>query len=188
MPADGNVKPSEAKSHSHAFQVCSYAFVAFFLFIFLDYIFMCIKCCCLMRSFISIVKGKYASNMLSWFLASEANSAANGDPLAAPCTRGVKSYKVNSEVFHLLVAEDPVASLPLSAPLRATSGNVTFDMIPNKSALMGSLESPKPISAIKSFNSPGRREICRPPGRSKSMLSAFFNKNKTFKTRKVSVS
>ncbi|CAL9040805.1 protein ABIL1-like [Musa acuminata AAA Group] len=135
-----------------------------------------------------ILPSQYASNMLSWHVASEANSAANGDPLAAPCTRGVKCYKVNSEVFHLLVAEDPAASLPLSAPLRATSGNVTFDMIPNKSALMGSLKSPKPISAIKSFDSPGRREICRPPGRSKSMLSAFFNKNKTFKTRKVLVS
>ncbi|KAJ8458649.1 hypothetical protein OPV22_031575 [Ensete ventricosum] len=110
-----------------------------------------------------ILPSKYASNMLSWHLASEANSAATGDPLAAPCTRGVKSYKVNSEVFHLLVAEDPAGSLPLSAPLRATSGNVTFGMIPNKSALTGSLESRKPISAIKSFNSPGRCEICRPP-------------------------
>ncbi|THU46410.1 hypothetical protein C4D60_Mb09t04650 [Musa balbisiana] len=89
----------------------------------------------------------------------------------------------NDEATQILVAEDPAASLPLSAPLHATSGNVTFDMIPNKSALMGSLVSPKPISAIKSFDSPGRREICRPPGRSKSMWSAFFNKNKTFKAR-----
>lgn len=42
----------------------------------------------------------------------------------------------NDEATQILVAEDPAASLPLSAPLRATSGNVTFDMIPNKSALM----------------------------------------------------
>ncbi|RWW32026.1 hypothetical protein GW17_00003314 [Ensete ventricosum] len=94
----------------------------------------------------------------------------------------------NHEAAQILVAEDPAASLPLSAPLRATSGNVTFGMIPNKSALTGSLESRKPISAIKSFNSPGRCEICRPPAHSKSMFSAFFNKNKTFKTRKISVS
>lgn len=42
----------------------------------------------------------------------------------------------NDEATQILVAEDPAASLPLSAPLRATSGNVTSDMIPNKSALM----------------------------------------------------
>ncbi|URE37120.1 hypothetical protein MUK42_06465 [Musa troglodytarum] len=42
-----------------------------------------------------ILPSKYASNMLSWFLASEANSAANGDPLAAPWQASESSSPVN---------------------------------------------------------------------------------------------
>ncbi|URD93604.1 hypothetical protein MUK42_01564 [Musa troglodytarum] len=131
--------------------------------------------------------GKSISKTLSWHLASEANSASNGSPLTAPCTQDAKTPKVNSEVFHLLVAEEPTPSLPLSSHPRPSSGNVTFDMISNKFGSMDPLGASKP-STSKSFGSPSKLEIYRPPSRSKSMLSAFFTKNKTFKTRKVSVS
>ncbi|RRT82806.1 hypothetical protein BHE74_00049081 [Ensete ventricosum] len=60
-------------------------------------------------------------------------------------------------------------------------------MISNKFGSMDPLGASKP-STSKSFGSPSKLEIYRPHSRSKSMLSAFFTKNKTFKTRKVSVS
>ncbi|WOL01507.1 hypothetical protein Cni_G10224 [Canna indica] len=130
--------------------------------------------------------GKSVSKTLSWHLASEVNSAPNGVPLTSQRLTDPTTSKVNSEVFHLLVAEEPAASL--SNHQRASSANITSDMISNKFGLMDPLENSKPISAFKSIYSPSRLEIYRRPARNKSMLSAFFTKNKTLKQRKVSVS
>ncbi|KAJ8484530.1 hypothetical protein OPV22_017015 [Ensete ventricosum] len=126
--------------------------------------------------------GKPGSKTLSWHLASEATSAQNEAPLPAPCTRDAKSSKIDSEVFHLLVAEEPATSQPLSRLLQAASGNGTSNMISNKFNLMGPLGDSKPMSALRS-------EICkRPPQRGKSLLSTLLTKNKTLKPRKISIS
>ncbi|RWW06672.1 hypothetical protein GW17_00029982, partial [Ensete ventricosum] len=76
---------------------------------------------------------------------------------------------------------------------RSESSAMTFDEVSMErsktfvKALQDPLGASKP-STSKSFGSPSKLEIYRPHSRSKSMLSAFFTKNKTFKTRKVSVS
>lgn len=49
------------------------------------------------------------------------------------------------------------------------------------------LESSKPLTAFRSFDSP-RREVVHAPTRSKSVLSAFFVKQKTPKRRAGPVS
>ncbi|KAB5527155.1 hypothetical protein DKX38_021002 [Salix brachista] len=49
------------------------------------------------------------------------------------------------------------------------------------------LDGSKPLTAFRSFDNP-RREIVRAPVRSKSMLSAFFVKQKTSKLKAGSVS
>ncbi|URE09848.1 hypothetical protein MUK42_04057 [Musa troglodytarum] len=137
----------------------------------------------------SHASGKRGSKTLSWHLASEANSAQNEAPLPAACTRDAKSSKIDSEVFHLLVAEEPEAtSQPLRSLLQAASGNGTSDMISNKFNLMGPLEDSKSISAFQAFDNPSRREICKPLPRGKSLLSTLFAKTKTLKARKISVS
>lgn len=53
-----------------------------------------------------------------------------------------------------------------------------------------SLEGSKPLTAFRSFDYPNlnRREMIRAPVRSKSMLSAFFVKQKTPKMKTSSVS
>ncbi|CAL9187734.1 unnamed protein product [Musa hybrid cultivar] len=134
--------------------------------------------------------GKPGSKTLSWHLASEANSAQNeAPPLPAPCTGDAKSSKIDSQVFHLLVAEEPATSQPLlSLLLRSASGNGTSYMISNRFNLMGPLEDSKPISAFRSLDNPSRREICKPlPPSGKSLLSTLFTKNKTLKARKISI-
>lgn len=44
-------------------------------------------------------------------------------------------------------------------------------------------ESTKSLSAFRSFDNTGRREIVKPPVRSKSMLSALFVKHKLAKQK-----
>ncbi|URD73432.1 hypothetical protein MUK42_07734 [Musa troglodytarum] len=46
----------------------------------------------------------------------------------------------------------------------------------------------KTLSGFKSFDIPGRREICPPPARNRSILSAFFPRNKALKPKRVLVS
>lgn len=73
-------------------QVCSYAFVTFFLFFGL---YFHVYQMLLPNEIFYLHLGQYASNMLSWHVASEANSAANGDPLAAPWQASESSSPVN---------------------------------------------------------------------------------------------
>ncbi|KAH7863939.1 hypothetical protein Vadar_023845 [Vaccinium darrowii] len=51
---------------------------------------------------------------------------------------------------------------------------------------MNTLEGSKPLAALRSFDNSSRQEIIRPPVRSKSMISAFFVKQKTPKLKSFS--
>ncbi|XP_008802046.1 probable protein ABIL1 isoform X3 [Phoenix dactylifera] len=131
--------------------------------------------------------GSPASKTLSWLLASETNSASDGAPREVSGTGDAKAPKITSEVFHLLNAEDAAAPMPLSTHLRSASSNPTSYTALHSFGIRDPVEPSKPLITFRSFDNPGRLQIYRPPVRSKSLLSAFFAKNKSLKPRKASV-
>ncbi|XP_026661157.2 probable protein ABIL1 isoform X2 [Phoenix dactylifera] len=131
--------------------------------------------------------GTPASKTLSWHLASETNSASDGTPHAASCIGDIIAPKITSEAFHFLDKQDTAAPMPLSTHLQSAGGNPTSSMALRSFGIRDSLEPSKPLTAFRSFDNPGRLQIYRPPVRSKSMLSAFFAKNKSLKPRKASI-
>ncbi|XP_038972642.1 probable protein ABIL1 isoform X4 [Phoenix dactylifera] len=133
------------------------------------------------------LKGSPASKTLSWLLASETNSASDGAPREVSGTGDAKAPKITSEVFHLLNAEDAAAPMPLSTHLRSASSNPTSYTALHSFGIRDPVEPSKPLITFRSFDNPGRLQIYRPPVRSKSLLSAFFAKNKSLKPRKASV-
>ncbi|XP_073109117.1 protein ABIL1 isoform X1 [Elaeis guineensis] len=133
------------------------------------------------------LKGSPASKTLSWHLASETNSASDRAPHAVPSTGNVKAPKITAEVFHLLNAEDTAAPMPLSTHLQSASSNPTSSLGLHSFGIRDPVEPSKPLITFRSFDNPGRLQIYRPPVRSKSLLSAFFAKNKSLKPRKAPV-
>ncbi|RZS17312.1 hypothetical protein BHM03_00049438 [Ensete ventricosum] len=86
-------------------------------------------------------------------------------------------------------AEEPTAPLPLKSHLQAAKGHPITDPT---SRTFGVKQDPvggtKTLSGFKSFDNSGQREICPPPARNRSILSAFFPRNKTLKPKRVLVS
>lgn len=121
-----------------------------------------------------------ASKTLSWHLASETKSTLKGTQQALISSEDRKT----SGVFHLLDNEENRLTKSSAVPAQVSSGG------PASSALVQSfgvarrdaMEGNKTLAAFRSFDNP-RREIVRAPVRSKSVLSAFFVKQKTPKLR-----
>uniref|UniRef100_A0A1D1ZIT0 Protein ABIL1 n=1 Tax=Anthurium amnicola TaxID=1678845 RepID=A0A1D1ZIT0_9ARAE len=117
--------------------------------------------------------GTPASKTLLWHLASESNSASNGSsntPLrnedSPDVERGPLPYTLSQQIQSSIIAPGP-------------------DAVCHTFILKDTVNVPKHLSGFRSFDNPGRREIIRPPARSKSMLSAFFAKNKYAKQKKA---
>ncbi|KAJ8616236.1 hypothetical protein MRB53_035608 [Persea americana] len=128
--------------------------------------------------------GSLASKTLSWHLASETNSASNDAPQPFQGMGVHVASGTASGFFHLLDAEEPVSSTLASTYPPVAGGS------PASSAVMRTFgvtqknswaESTKSLSAFRSFDNSSRREIVKPPVRSKSMLSALFVKHKSAK-------
>ncbi|KAM7476474.1 hypothetical protein LguiB_023717 [Lonicera macranthoides] len=127
------------------------------------------------------------SNTLSWHLASETKSTLKGTPRASMTSEGPKTFGK----FHL-DAEDGPQNKSSAAHLQLQN------LGPASSAAMQtlgvaqqeSLDCSKPLTAFRSFDNPNlnRREMIRAPVRSKSMLSAFFVKQKNPKMKTSTVS
>jgi len=130
--------------------------------------------------------GTPAANSLSWQLASEAKSTLKGTPHAVMSTEDTKT----STVFHLLEAEDSKRKKSSAAHLQVPGGGPSSNafMQPLGVSPRDSMEGSKPLTAFRSFDTPTRREIVRVPVRSRSMLSAFFVKQKTPKLKTSPVS
>ncbi|XP_068330514.1 protein ABIL1-like [Pyrus communis] len=129
-----------------------------------------------------------ASKTLSWHLASETKSTLKGTPQVRTSTGDTKISVNTAGVFQLVENErsTPKSSatqlqqpsgFPASGGVKQTSG------AGHKEAVDGS----RPMTAFRSFENP-RREIVRVPVRSKSVLSAFFAKQKSNKLKAGSVS
>ncbi|CAK7348794.1 unnamed protein product [Dovyalis caffra] len=131
--------------------------------------------------------GSPASKTLSWHLASETKSMLKGTPHAMTSNEDAKTSGKSSSVFQLL--EESAKTRSSGAPAQLSSGGPAAGAImqtfgvPRRELLDGS----KPLTAFRSFDNP-RREIVRAPVRSKSMLSAFFVKQKAQKLKAGSVS
>ncbi|RRT60850.1 hypothetical protein B296_00041324 [Ensete ventricosum] len=97
-----------------------------------------------------------------------------------------KAFKVTSDSFHLL--EEPTAPLPLKSHLQAAKGHQITDPTSRTFGVKDPVGGTKTLSGFKSFDNSGQREICPPPARNRSILSAFFPRNKTLKPKRVLVS
>lgn len=123
--------------------------------------------------------GTPAANTLSWHLATETKSTLKGS--SRP----------------LMSVEDPKASRRSPSSLsngeevmRKKADNLQYSNVgPASSTAMQTLgitqrdptEGPKPMTPFRSFDNPRNEKARRPPARSKSLLSAFFVKQKTTK-------
>ncbi|PON49609.1 ABI family [Parasponia andersonii] len=118
-----------------------------------------------------------ASKSLSWHLASETKTTLKGTSYSPTNTEDTKNCGNTSGVFHLLDDEEgtPISGAPASMQILGA-------------ARRDGLEGSKPLTAFRSFDSQNRREIIRVPVRSKSVLSAFFVKQKTQKLKAGPVS
>ncbi|KAF3456538.1 hypothetical protein FNV43_RR01191 [Rhamnella rubrinervis] len=129
-----------------------------------------------------------ASKSLSWHLASETTSTMKGTSHSPTSTEDTKVPGKTSDVFHLLDNEENIPTKSSAAHLQQSGG------VPGSTAIMQTLllhdlvERSKPLTAFRSFDNQNRREIVHVPVRSRSMLSAFFVKQKTRKMRAGPVS
>ncbi|KAJ8748541.1 hypothetical protein K2173_003442 [Erythroxylum novogranatense] len=128
--------------------------------------------------------GSPAAKTLSWHLASETKSSLKGSS-----TEDSKTSGNSSVAFQLLDKEESARIKSTGAPAQLISGSHASNAVmqtfgvPHRELL----DSSKPMTAFRSFDNP-RREIVRAPVRSKSMISAFFVKQKTSKLKAAPVS
>ncbi|ONI23280.1 hypothetical protein PRUPE_2G179600 [Prunus persica] len=131
-----------------------------------------------------------SSKTLSWHLASETKSTLKGTPQAMTSAGDTKISVNTSGIFHLLENEgsNPTKSsathLQLPSGVPASGGAMQTLGAGHREAVDGQ----RPMTAFRSFDNPNRRQIVRVPVRSKSVLSAFFAKQKTMKLKTGSVS
>ncbi|KAK7274272.1 hypothetical protein RIF29_15355 [Crotalaria pallida] len=129
--------------------------------------------------------GTPASKTLSWHLASETKSTLKGTPQASPSIEKPKFSSNASGVFHLLDNEETTWMKSSPAQSYLPTGVPTSGIA--MQALGGTrrdpLEGSKPLTAFRSFDHQNRRETLQVPARSKSVLSAFFVKQKTPKLK-----
>ncbi|XP_022770513.1 protein ABIL1-like [Durio zibethinus] len=118
-----------------------------------------------------------ASKTLSWHLASETKSTLKGTSQTLASNEMSKPLGNASEVFQLLENGDNTRTESSAAPFPDSNA-----LMPTLGITNRELEGSKPLTAFGSFDNP-RREIIRAPVRNKSMLSAFFVKQKATKLK-----
>ncbi|KAK7389879.1 hypothetical protein VNO78_25175 [Psophocarpus tetragonolobus] len=126
-----------------------------------------------------------AAKTLSWHLASETKSTLKGSSHTSPNIENPKFSAKASGVFHLLDNEENTWMKYSPAQIHFPNG------VPTSSTPMhtlggsrkDALENSKPLTTFRSFDNPNRRENVQVPSRSKSVLSAFFVKQKTPKLK-----
>lgn len=134
--------------------------------------------------------GTPAAKTLSWHLASETKSSLKGTQRASLSSDDSKSSGKSSAAFNLLDAEQ-------SARVKSSAAHTQLPSVgPASSVAIQALgigrreaqEVSKPMTPFRSFDNQSQREVVRVPARSKSVLSAFFVKQKTPKLKTSLVS
>ncbi|XP_061349855.1 protein ABIL1 [Gastrolobium bilobum] len=134
--------------------------------------------------------GTPASKTLSWHLASETKSTLKGTSQPSPNIENPKFSAKAAGVFHLLDNEESTWMKSSPAKIHLPNGVPTsgVPMHTLGGTRRDALEGSKPLTAFKSLDNPNRRENVQIPTRSKSVLSAFFVKQKTPKLKAGSFS
>ncbi|PNY13759.1 ABIL1-like protein [Trifolium pratense] len=125
---------------------------------------------------------------LSWHLASETKSTLKGTPQASPNIENPKFAAKASGFFHLLDNEENTWTKSSPAQIHLSNG-VPTSSIPVQTlggTRRDALDGSKPLTGFRSLDNGNRR--AQTPTRSKSMLSAFFVKQKTPKLKTGSFS
>ncbi|XP_059458600.1 protein ABIL1 [Corylus avellana] len=133
-------------------------------------------------------QGILASKTLSWHLAAETKSTLKGNPHASTSTEDPKISGKASGVFHLVENEETIRNKSSPAHLQFSSGGLASSAVMQTltATRRDTIESSKALTAHRSFENQNR-QIVRVPVRSKSVLSAFFVKQKTPKLKAGSV-
>ncbi|KAL5572026.1 hypothetical protein UlMin_021623 [Ulmus minor] len=123
-----------------------------------------------------------AAKTLSWHLASsETKPTLKGTMQAPTNTEDTKISGKTSGFFHLLDDEESISTKSSATHLQLSSGASTPILGP---ARRDGIDGSKPMTAFRSFDNRNQnRQIVRVPVRSRSMLSAFFVKQKTPKVK-----
>lgn len=124
--------------------------------------------------------GSPGSKTLSWHLGSETNPPLKGTQKTVYSSEVLKSSPRSSPVFHLLDNEDSICGKMSGVHAQLPSANpaVAAMQPPHRDSVLDS----KPMTPYRSFDN-SRHTIVKAPVRHKSMLSAFFVKQKTAKPR-----
>ncbi|KAK9147355.1 hypothetical protein Scep_006112 [Stephania cephalantha] len=123
--------------------------------------------------------GPPLSNTLSWHLASETTSTLNGNQQALIGDDLARSPGTTAGVFRLLDAEEAAASKLSAGRLLPISPASNLVLQTLGATRKESSEGSRPMTPFRSFHNVVQRETPRMPARSKSLLSAFFPKQKT---------
>ncbi|OVA02981.1 hypothetical protein BVC80_8925g3 [Macleaya cordata] len=123
--------------------------------------------------------GTQASQTLSWHLASETKSTLRGTQNSMIRPEDSKASGRTSEDFHLFDTE--AVSSKSSSALQSARRSPAYSPLRSFGVTWkdSSSEASKPLTTFRSFDNVSRPEAVRAPSRSKSMLSAFFVKQKT---------
>ncbi|OMP08536.1 putative Protein ABIL1 [Corchorus olitorius] len=121
--------------------------------------------------------GTPASKTLSWHLASETKSTVKGTSQTLASNDISKTSGGTSEVFQLLENGENTKAKSSAAPFPASNA-----LVPTLGITHREMEGSKPMTAFRSFENP-KLDIIRAPVRSKSVLSAFFVKQKAPKLK-----
>ncbi|KAL6982045.1 Protein abil1 [Sarracenia purpurea var. burkii] len=113
-----------------------------------------------------------ASKTLSWHLASETKSTVKSAPHALLRNEEPKT----SGVFQLAYAEESNQKKSSAVHHQLTSGGHVSS--PSRQTFDAKRRDSKPLTAFRSLDNPSRQEKIRAPVRNKSVLSAFFTKQK----------
>ncbi|KAL1350424.1 hypothetical protein HN51_014494 [Arachis hypogaea] len=135
--------------------------------------------------------GTPVAKTLSWHLASETKSTLKRRTSHASANMKDPNFSAKtSGVFHLLDNEERTRTKPSAAQTQLPNGIPNYTTAIQTTGVMGrdAFEGSKPTTGFRSFDIRNQPETLQVPNRSKSVLSAFFVKQKMPKLKTGSIS
>ncbi|XP_015968409.1 protein ABIL1 [Arachis duranensis] len=135
--------------------------------------------------------GTPVAKTLSWHLASETKSTLKKRTSHASANTKDPNFSAKtSGVFHLLDNEERTRTKPSAAQTQLPNGIPNYTTATQTTGVMGrdAFEGSKPTTGFRSFDIRNQPETLQVPNRSKSVLSAFFVKQKMPKLKTGSIS
>ncbi|GMH17280.1 hypothetical protein Nepgr_019121 [Nepenthes gracilis] len=130
--------------------------------------------------------GSSMPKTLSWHLAAETKPATKGTQTSSVSSEVPKTSLNSSGAFHLLENDESIRTKSPASHVQLPTGNPASGVVMQPLGVMhrkDTLVGSRTMAPIRSFDNPNKQAITRAPIRSKSMLSAFFAKQKTLKLK-----